>query len=161
MTKARPIGIVIVAILLIITSLIQLIIELSRAKLYIAQLYPLPLNLIFLRYFITVLLRVVGLSCGIGILLFSNLFRKLLILLSFSTIFTIYWKHPFFIFEKMYWQVHAMYLRAQIPEPADLWVKTWIAWLIVSLIDIIFASAIIFYFTRPKIKELFAVRKAI
>jgi len=159
MNKIRPIGLLIIAILLILTSSAQLTIELSRVKLYMAQLYPLPLSLIVLRYFITVMLRMVGLACGIGVLFFSNVFRKLLILLCSLTIVTIYWKHPFFIFEKMYWQAQAMYFNAQIPEPANLWIRPWIAWLMVCLIDVIFAGIIIFYFTRPKVKELFTARK--
>ena len=160
MTKKKPIGLIIFATLLILTSLAQLAIELSRAKLYIAQLYPMTLNLILPRYLVTVTIRIVGLACGIGILALNNFFRKLLILLCISTIVTIYWKHPFFIFEKMYRQLHINYLQARIPEPASLWIWPWFAWLTVCLIDVIFASVVIFYFTRPRIKALFNIRIA-
>lgn len=121
----------------------------------------LPDRIIIVRYFVSIGLRIVGLIAGIGILFRKNLFRRLALALSFFTILTIYWKHPINCFRIIFDRIGQQILATSaIADQALTVIKLlqsvmWVTLVIVYIIDLGFSICLIYYFTRPKVKEQF------
>jgi len=94
----------------------------------------------------------VGLFAGIGILFLNNTVRKMAVALGCFTVCTIYWRHPYYAFS-IYAQ--DIYQKANI-QMVSLETFTWINVIVRYCIDIAFALGVIYYFTRPKVKEHFS-----
>jgi len=124
--------------------------------------YPLPQNIIFLRFFVSWSLRLIGLISGIGILFRKDGFRKSALCIFIFTIFTVSWKHPFSGFQR-----HAVYLDqlfkdrglypfriagVEIPSFSSLAPVSAMA---AQAAEVLFALAFIYYFSRPKVKARF------
>lgn len=156
-----PIGITLFGLYFIIASLYVLYCKLMTSgyySWYSSIFYPLPEQVIFLRYICSILYRVVGLISGIGILLHKENFRKVVLFLSWLTISTVYWKHPFYAVEKHFSMVINT-LRGSA-RPYDLGQSpiikfTWIVLIGLYAFDIGVSAATIYYFSRPNIKKQF------
>ncbi|MCX5680695.1 MAG: hypothetical protein NT079_00095 [Candidatus Omnitrophica bacterium] len=150
MKQKRPIGVVIFATLLIATSVIQFnFIPTYERYIVINQGFPEPI--IRMRFLISYALRIIGLASGIGIFFFLNFFRQVCLGLSCFSILTIYWRHPYKAF-LVY--TEPLYHQAQITA-FSLETFTWISVVIRWAVDIFFAAAIIYYFTRPRVIRYF------
>ena len=121
---------------------------------YYDRFRPAPENLIFIRYLFSIGLRLALFISGIGILFLKNIFRKIAIFVSLFTIATVYWKHPAIIFKRILWGKirQGMLSTALIPKINML---TWICVAISSIIDITVCLCLIYYLTRPEVKEQF------
>ncbi len=149
--EKRPLGVTIFGILLIWISL-QRIPWLSF-NVYRYYFQSLPEKIILIRYFISVSMGILKLASGIGVLSLKDVFRKAALFISFISILTVYWKHPFFVFLKIRREAIA---KSGISMPEnEINLIAWTAVIIVSLLTIGFSIALIYYFTRPKIKKLF------
>ena len=162
----KPKGIYIFAFLLIGSSLIHMLTLLASKNWYFTLYSYMDEALIQFRYSFSWFQRVIGLSIGIGLLFHKNLFRRLVILLSWFSIATIYWKHPIRAFK-----THAAILDSSalhqrlmsvpeamgtpgftMPSFSDLAV---VSSMFHAILDIAFFAVIIYYFTRPEIIEVF------
>ena len=118
-----------------------------------------PEWLIIARYSFSWLQRVVGIIVAIGLFRFKEVFRKLMLLVSWFTILTVYWKHPYTAFKN-----HTLYLDRLIGPTLkqgalkDLSFSsvTLAAVITACLLDIIFFGVVIYYLTRPKVKAHFS-----
>ena len=159
--KERPRGVTIFGILLIATSLMQITEWLMpRYFNYYKEIFqPLPEHMIRLRYFISAIRRLSGSVVGIGILCRKDIFRKILLLIAAFTIFTLYWKHPFFAVQNHARNVTS-HLSKMMGDCEYITPSTVRLVAIVSLVglyamDMAFSVALIYYFTRPRVREWF------
>ena len=147
--RKRPLGVFIFGGILIVTSL-QLLYYMPGYDLYRQVNHEWPENIIKIRFIGSYIFRLIGLSCGIGILFLNNSFRKLLLGLSYYSVFTLPLRHTysgmFFFTESIY------HLRGSV-FPLETF--TWIAVIICWMIDGVFSLSVIYYFTRPKVMTCF------
>lgn len=162
MPKKIPFGIKLFGVLLILSSLIQMPGFIDYGRYRHGWFRQLPEGLILLRFLVSWLIRLAGLACGIGILKRKEFFRKAALGLFFFTIITINLKHPYFVFANIFKDA----TKSISDNPAISYsVKTRSIELLTSLMpitavimyvgDILFALCIIYYFTRPKVKQYF------
>ena len=150
MLRKRPFGVMIFGAILIFSSIFELyhIPSYSDYK-FINKEFP--SNIIVFRFIVSYILRVFGLVSGIGVVLLSNNFRKILLGLSFFSISTIYLRHTYKGFllyvEPLYYQNHV--------TDFSLQTFTWMAVLVSWTIEVGFSSAVIYYFTRPGVVKTF------
>ncbi len=145
-------GIIISAILIILYSLHGL--PTVGFDIYYSKFYPLPEKVILARYIYSIALRIALITCSLGILLRKDIFRKVLLLISFFTIATVYWKHPVDCFKRvLLWKIEQGILPAEALSTIDM--ASRISALLCSVVDIVFALCLIYYFTRPKVKKQF------
>lgn len=145
----RPIGVIIFGSILIVTSL-QLLYYLPSYDIYRQVNHEWPENIIKIRFVGSYVFRLIGLSCGIGVLFLNESFRKILIGLSYYSVLTLPLRHTYqsmlFFSEPIYRQQGSMF---------SLETFTWITIIIRWIIDGVFSLAVIYYFTRPKVKAFF------
>ena len=152
--KERPLGVILFGVFLIVGSMYKLWGFLNYDY-YRLMFQPLSEQMIFMRYLVSVALRLSGLVIATGILLLNNTSRKAFIVLSISMLCLLYWKHPFFVFENI-----SRYTEQQFfPEPVTgeltyPW-RPWVSLIFNYAVDIVFYGSALFYFTRSKIKEQF------
>lgn len=151
-------GIILFGVFLIITSFLQ-IQKFSSFNNYRSIFAHLPDNWINVRYIISISLRILGFVIGCGLLFRKEFARKLAIYLAIFTICTIYWKHPYEVVANscriIYYTMYNQSGATQFVLPAEVKTVTWLALIVFYLIDIVFFSVLIYYFTRPRIKEQF------
>ena len=99
MPKKHSLEITVFGLALIINSCAFFVVY--NYEFYSSSLGYLAKSTIQLRYLISVLGRIAGIACGIGLLFRNNIFRKLTILLCSITILIIYWKHPIGVFQQI------------------------------------------------------------
>jgi len=145
-------GIIICAILVITYSFLGM--PSGSFSSYYDNFRPSPPNLIFMRYLFSIALRLAMLICGIGILFRKNIFRKATIFIGFFTIATACWKHPPICFKIIFLKGigQGMFSADIIPR---INILSWICVAICSIIDISICLCLIYYLTRPKVKEQF------
>jgi len=150
MPPKRPIGIIIFGGLLIVTSIYELchIPAYSDYKIINKEF---PDKIIIIRFFVSYLLRMIGLACGVGVICLNEHFRKILIGLSYFSIFTIYLRHTYNGF-LMY--VTPLYYQNHVTD-FSLQAFTWMAVMISWGIEVSFCLAVIYYFTRPGVVKCF------
>jgi len=123
---------------------------------YYIKFRPEPEKIIFIRYIFSLAVRAALLVSGAGILWRKDIFRKVILGVSFFTIATIYWKHPVICFKRvLMWKVAQGILPAEVIPRIDMLAR--VSALICSSVDIVFALCLIYYFTRPKVKQQFAL----
>ena len=156
MKNKTLIGIRVVAIILIVTSLFQFFVILKAGFLfdrykYIFSYYP--ENTLWLRYGFSWLQRIIGLAAGIGIFYQKELYRKIAIFFLTFMLATLYWKHPYQGFTNMAHYI-GVCQNDMLVQFTHITCKTIIlpAVIVNCLLDLIFAGSIIFYLTRPKVK---------
>ena len=121
---------------------------------YYIKFRPSPEKIIFIRYIFSIAVRVVLLVSSVGILLRKDIFRKIILFISFFTIATIYWKHPVICFKRvLMWKIAQGILPVDVLPKIDM--VAWISAIICAIVDIGFALCAIYYFTRPKVKKQF------
>ncbi len=158
MQKKISAGVVIFGVLLILTSIWQAQKFLSFDN-YSRVFQQLPQFFIVGRYIISITLRVLGFLAGIGLLLRKDIARKLALGIVIFTLFTLYWKHPYFVVYNYYkisfyfTQNPDMMTQFVLPETIKQYALVTLA--VFYLFDIIFCSGLIYYFTRPKVKAQF------
>ena len=152
-------GITVFGVIIVVTSLLQLN-TLVRWAYYQWLFNLLPEDVLRLRYFISITLRVLGLASGIGILLHKDLFRKIAIGISVFTVATIYWKHPLYMVSKharvvIGWLSRSNCCSAGLSQPPLIKIIEWSSLISLCAVDIGFALWLVYYFTRPRIKAYF------
>ena len=157
--RKRPPGVIVFAILLILSTLIWSMAHLNYDY-YRTTVRFLPEASARSRYFISIINRFLVLASAVGILFLKDIFRKMGLLLCFLTVCVIPWKHPFFTLKDLAEKATQQIL-STIP-PIDTMarelvfkISLWSSVAIVYIIDIGFAVAFIYYFTRPRVKALF------
>lgn len=154
--KKRSIGVMIFGILMILGALIQLPGNLEMLKLLSN---PLPEIIVVGRYYLIKLLLILGIAAGVGILCLKNIFRKIALFTSAFVIFDYLIELPFFALRNI-----PNFIEQQVKEiiakspmiPASalssiLWTTIVMSW----IIDFGFSLCVIYFFTRPKVKEQF------
>lgn len=156
MEKKRSIGVTIFGILFILGSLFQML-GLKVAD-YKFMFQPLPEKIILIRYFISVAVLILGVITGIGLLRLKNIFRKMALFLGFFTLYTYILESPFFVFKNMPEYVEQQFISiastGAIPE-SIIYAILWTSIIVSLVIDFGFAGGLIYFFTRPKVKEQF------
>jgi hypothetical protein len=121
---------------------------------YAIKFQPISEKLIFGRYLLSLALRTILFTAGIGILFRKDIFRKSIIFISLFTICTIYWKHPLLCFKNsLMFDINHGVLSVSLLPKIDM--IAWICVVICYMMDISIAVFLIYLFTRPKIKEQF------
>jgi len=145
-------GIIIFSILIIIYSLHGL--PTVNFNTYYIKFYPSSEKAILARYIFSIALRVVLIISGIGILFRRDIFRKIILGVSFFTIATVYWKHPVICFKRvLMWKISQGVLPVDVLPKIDM--LSWFSAVICSIMDIGFTLCLIYYFTRLKVKKQF------
>ena len=114
----------------------------------------LPQDTILLRHKCSVAIRAATLITAIGILFRKDIFRKLIIGISSFNIATIYWKHPL----DCYRHIFKRMAESGLMQPSLLHLRetfSWIMMIICYIIDISIAVGLIYFFTRPFVKNQF------
>ncbi len=152
-------GVIIFAILLILSTLIWSMAHLNYDY-YRTTVRFLPETFARIRYFLSIINRFLVLASAAGILFLKDIFRKIGLLLCFITICIMPWKHPFFRLKDIAEKATQDVLSTM--PPIDILtrelvfkISLWSSVAVVYIIDIGFAVAFIYYFTRPKVKSLF------
>ncbi|MGE0268553.1 MAG: hypothetical protein AB7S78_08885 [Candidatus Omnitrophota bacterium] len=154
-------GVTLFSVLLIVYSLWQLalILDFPRYK-YIFQF--LPDTSLLIRFSGSITLRILTIILAAGILSYKNRFRKALIFLSIYNILTVYWKHPYeaFVNWDRYYQISPEKINTLIYRilgnmAIDYQTIKIISVAAACISDVLFYGAIIYYFTRPPVKQRF------
>ncbi len=153
MPKTMLAGAKFFGLLYVIGSLLHMGKLVDDAEWYFATYAYLPAWLTTARYGFSWFQRVAGLLAGILTLLRLELGRKLFIWIGLFTITTVYWKHPYVAVLR-----HAGTMKTQYPAvfadiPLDSIALSATVGLMLS--DVIFQGIVIYYFTRPYVKEAF------
>jgi hypothetical protein len=156
-----PKGIMIFGALLTVTSFLQMrnFIVYSRAGYDDLFLLSLPESVIFLRGFFFAVLRIAGLAAGLGLLVGKEIFRKTALCVAVARVFTFYWEHSYYAVKK-YAEVATMHIAMKngffkIAEPATVDFLAKFSFFVLFAIDVGFAAALIYYCTRPQVRQWF------
>ena len=161
MDSKRPLGVSIFGILLVITSLLQLRTVMVYGQFgYYKQLFaPMSEQVLLVRYIVSMGLRILGLVAGIGVLSRREVFRKIILFNAYFTIFTIYWKHPFFAVKKHAQVVADIVSKrmdvCEVVFPQSVHMIALAAFVFLNGIDLAFSACLIYYFTRPAVRVWF------
>jgi hypothetical protein len=152
--RKQPRGVVLFGVFLILGSIYKLWGFLNYDY-YRFMFQQLPDSVILMRYVGSVALRLAGIIVATGLLLLNDMFRKVFMIMCTLTLCTLYWKHPFFVFENISRYTQQMFfVGAGTGELIDP-MRPWIVMIFNYVIDIIFCGSALFYFTRLQVKEQF------
>jgi len=140
-----PWPVAIMAVLLISASIHKLI-GLSDYEYYQFMFQQVSPQLLPFRYIVSLSLRGLGIMIGFGLLFGRELARKMAIILSFLTIILLPWKHPYAVFQNVAERTAGYFEAPADPLPGFIFYTT---------LDLVFCLLMIFFLTRPKIKEFF------
>jgi len=152
--KKTAVNINIWGILLIVSSVYGMIVLLESGYdhyRYLHQEYS--ASIIALRYCVSWAVKILGFISGVGILMRKDFFRKTAIAGSLFAILTTHLKHSAKGFAQ-----HTRYLDEHFDIPLEGFhfsSLTWSAMMISRTIDMIFAAALIYFFTRPGVRKHF------
>jgi len=151
----KPFNVFVFAILLILSSLIWFTSYLNY-HVYRVTFQWLSEESARARYLFSVINRALVLISGVGILCLKDIFRKIGLVLCVLTICIFPWKHPYPVFKSVVENVTQQFFSTMPPVSIEVLesIPT-IVMIIVYVIDIGFALAFIYYFTRPKVKNYF------
>jgi len=154
MPDKKPKGVIIFGVMLAIASLSRLswIFNYSYYKVIFHQL---PDALIPVRYFFTIISKMAGLICGIGILSFKEIYRKLTVWLFTLTFLTTFWRHPYFSVENSVRSIWDIQLAVKFGRLINLASLTKICFVTICFADMLFTVGVIYYLTRPKLRKHF------
>ena len=153
MKKARLAGVTVFGSIIVFSSLMHMHKLAGDREWYLETYAYMPEWLAWTRYSFSWFQRILGISAGIGILLYKDVFRKLAIIIGVFTICTVYWKHPYEGFKR-----HTQYLDQVFPEMTEIATFSSITGYAVLghiMLDVIFQGWLIYYLTRPKVKSYF------
>lgn len=152
--QEKSTGIIIFGWLIIVSSLLQMHKLLIDKNWYFETYSYMPLWLVYCRYAFSWFQRIAGITAAVGALFCKEWGRKLLVLIGAFTIITVYWKHPLVGFKN-----HALYLDRVMPSLTQEFTFESLAFysMITHIIlDILFQSTLIYYFTRRHVKQQFS-----
>lgn len=158
MIKTKFKGIYIFGILLILSSLDQMMMLIFKARWYWGYYHYYPIWFLTIRYIFSWLQRILGLSCGVGILFGKDIFRKIAIAIGIFTICFGYWKHPVDGFVNHIHELERMGILFKGIRPgneSDIYLLARISAFASWFADTVFWGWFIFYFTRKKVKDQF------
>ena len=144
--RTIPKGLAALSILLIAASLHKLL-GFANFEYYQYMFEQLPPQVVVIRYCFSIFDRVISLGAGIGLLFCRDYARKLAIVMSVITLCILPWKHPYYVFANVAERA-ARQLETPVPNP-------WYGVVFYTVLDVLFASAQIIYFTRPGVKKHF------
>ena len=118
-----------------------------------------PEKFIIIRYCFSVALRIFLTVSVIGLFLKKDIFRRALIFFSFFNVFTLYWKHPIFVFEKIINEIFGKLIAINAYSSYALMKNydriLYSALAVIYIVDILFSLSLIYFLTRPYVKEHF------
>lgn len=152
--KKQPQGVILFGAFLILGSIYKLW-GFANYEYYRFMFQSLPDQVIFIRYCMSVLLRLVGVIVATGILLLNDVFRKFFVVLCVLTLCFLYWKHPFFVFEHISRLTEERFFGKPVTGELTYPLRPWISLIFNYFVDIVFCGSALYYFTRPKVKEQF------
>lgn len=123
---------------------------LRNYKLHQFLLQDFPKRVTQIRYCFSLSLRISLAVAGMGIIFRRDIFRKALLAVSFFTIVTIYYKHPPECFRRAF---DLMSLPPSLVVKRDLMEN--ILLMYNYTLDLLVSAGLIYFFTRPKIKQQF------
>jgi len=155
----KPFNIFVFAILLILSSLIWFAAYMNY-HVYRITFQWLSEESARARYLLSVINRALVLVSGVGILCLKDIFRKIGLVLCVLTICVLPWKHPYLVFKNLAENITQQVLNTMPPESIAVsesisTISLLVSMIIVYAVDIVFALAFIYYFTRPKVKNYF------
>jgi hypothetical protein len=162
--SSQPLGVKIYGHLIMIMSMIHVLGLLSFAMkwdFYVFTYQFYPEWLLPIRYAFSWFQRIVGMTIGIGLLYYKELFRKLALILFSFAILTLPWKHPYqgFYNAAHYLDIYcADYIQSleRSYGPGLTFVsQIRVALIFYYIVDFVFASSLLYYLTRPKVKDSF------
>ncbi len=114
---------------------------------------------IFYRYIVSVLFRLITIAAGLGLVLRKEAFRKFAIGLAVYMLCTVYWKHPFYVFENLaiYSEYHVWDTSGHYPL-AYPW-HPYISMGFYYVMDIVFSLAVLIYLRKDAVKQQFHSRR--
>lgn len=142
--------VILFGIILIVTSLWQICAAIPAWPVYAKLHSALPEWMIHVRYVGSYLFRIIGLSCGIGLLFRVNWVRKFLVWFSWYCLITLPLRHTYSAMLPYAGHVY-LYHPMSISLKAFTWLNVVIRW----IIDGTFSIAVIYYFTRPNVVKQF------
>jgi hypothetical protein len=146
----------IIAVLYIIGPLIHINTLISQKDWYFSLYSYMPQWLLVTRYSFSWLQRILALTAAIGILYYRDLYRKLLIALCSFTILTVYWKHPYEAFHAHTKNLDAQFGYLLKGAPGLTFESLTVVSIIAHcLVNIAFSGTVIYFLTRPRVKNLF------
>ncbi|MBZ0166783.1 MAG: hypothetical protein K8I00_08240 [Candidatus Omnitrophica bacterium] len=168
----HPRGITIFALLLIAGSLYKLS-GFINYDYYVFMFQQLPTGQVNDRYILSLATRGVGLITAGGLLARREWARQLFLCLCVFTLITLYWKHPYRVFENI--AIYQEWLQGLNDFPAGTNVTfafplypeslqgyglknpliPRLSWIVHSLIDLVFCASAVCYFTRARVVEMF------
>lgn len=175
--NSKPRGIAVFCTLLIIGSIYNLYGFLNYDY-YVFMFQQLPTGMINDRFIISFSSRILAIIIAVGLLARREWARQTLIVLFGISLLTIYWRHPDFVFENI--SIYSEYQRGinTVPAgtildkfayplyPPDMQgyklVYPWhpkISRFFYMLIDLVFCSSLLFYFSRKEIRNLYTSSK--
>lgn len=152
--KGQPRGVFLFGVFLILGSIYKLW-GFMDYDYYRFMFQPLGERVIYVRYAGSVILRFIGLIVATGVLLLNDVFRKFFIALCVLTLCTLYFKHPFSVFETISRYTEQQFFQKAVTGELTYPLRPWISMIFSYAVDIIFCGSALFYFTRPKVKEQF------
>jgi len=152
----HPYAIQALGMLYIFTSLSQMYTLTMRKEWYLEVYAYMPIWLAYTRYAFSWAQRIIGITGGIGLILRRSFGHWIILGINVFTILTVYWKHPYTGFLR-----HAQALDIQYPlffqQYPFLSFASLARWSMIGhiLFDIVFCSAVIYFLTRPAVKQHF------
>ena len=152
-------GVVFFGWLFIITSLLQLRFLINERQMYLYFYSYMPPWMMLLRYSFSWFQRLLGLLAGVGILTLREPARKLALVIAWFTILTVFWKHPYagYKLHTQYLDKTVLPMLTQVFGPFPITFSSLTVWSMVLnwLCEIAFDGALIYFFTRPSVKQQF------
>ncbi len=159
MAAKRSNGVTVFSILLIVGTFYNLM-GMSNVENWNFLFQPLPEIIIQIHYFISVFIMALALISGVGILFLKDYFRKIIIFTTFFTFFSYLIEGPLLIYRNLPGFIEQQVALVAIEAPdISLNGASAVLWFFVILsyvIDFGFAICLVYFFTRPKVKEQFS-----
>jgi len=156
MGKRASVGVIVFGILLILSSLFNVTGLNLDATRFLLQ--PLPEALIVVFFYISVVCVVLSFVSGVGVFFLKDIFRKIVLFIGSYSIFTYvvfgyttFSNMPRFIDREI---TEMMATTPAVPEQAFYSIM-WACCIAFLILDFAFAVCLVYYFTRPKVKEQF------
>lgn len=146
----KPLGVKIFGALIVVSSLVHIQTLIVDMEWYFYTYSYLPHWLAVCRYSFSWFQRIFGLTAGIGIFFYRDVFRKMLLILGIFTITTVYWKHPYQGVKQ-----HVLILKETVPNYVYSEKIVLASVIFLITLDVVFQGAVIYYFTRPSVKKSF------
>jgi len=160
----RPLSVTVLAWMLIVSSIGHITTLLFAVDWYRSNYNYWPDWVFWTRYCFSWLQRILGITAGIGFFYGDRICRKIALVIAVFTITTVYWKHHYPAFQRhCQWMYNAFgdgLLRSvSMDTPAVREMCCYAAYLANCFGDVFFCLALIYFLTRPAVKEYFEKSK--